>query len=163
MDLLERLSRIMEENGENVATLARKAGMPYTTLDGLFKRGWERAQISTIMKISEYLGISVDYLIYGSEGLSDRAQKIAAKFDVLSEESKGLIELVMKYESSRHRDAVYDQSSQIADTSSRKQDELQDEESWISQKDREEYDEVMKLAEDALKKAHPKGRAMNQK
>ena len=69
----------------------------------------------------------------------------------------------MKYESSRHRDAVYDQSSQIADTSSRKQDELQDEESWISQKDREEYDEVMKLAEDALKKAHPKGRAMNQK
>lgn len=101
MDFLDRLRILMEKNNENNSTLAKKSGIPYTTIDGLFKRGWEKAQISTIQKICDYYNVSLDYMVYGVDKLSAEAQVIAAKFDKLDIAGKELIDVVIDLQSKR--------------------------------------------------------------
>lgn len=81
-----------------------------------------------------------------SERLSADAIMIAKQYDELEEDGKQFIRMAINFAQRPNQKAS-----------------SEPEESWISAKDREEYDEVMKLAKDALKKAHPEGRAMNQK
>ena len=83
MDLLDRLRTLMDRAGENPSILSKRSGIPYTTIDGLFKRGWERAQISTIQKLSDYYNVSLDYLVYGAQGLSDETQLLASQIDTI--------------------------------------------------------------------------------
>lgn len=66
-DMLDRIIKLMEEHKESKAALARNAGIPYTTIDGLFKRGCKNAYISTAEKISAYYDVTLDYLISGNE------------------------------------------------------------------------------------------------
>lgn len=96
MDFLDRLRKLMEQNGDaNNSVLAKRSGIPYTTIDGLFKRGWEKAQITTIQRICDYYGVSLDYMVYGADKLSDDAQMVAAKYDTLDAPGKELIAAVM--------------------------------------------------------------------
>lgn len=96
MDFLDRLRAMMEKHGDNNSSLAKKSGIPYTTIDGLFKRGWEKAQVSTIQKICGYYNVSLDYMVYGTEGLSDDAQLLAAKYDMLDESGMNLVKVVLE-------------------------------------------------------------------
>jgi hypothetical protein len=91
----------MESNGENNSTLAKRSGIPYTTIDGLFKRGWEKAQISTIQKICDFYNVSLDYMIYGADKLSEEAQMIAAKYDNLDAAGKETAEAVINLQMNR--------------------------------------------------------------
>lgn len=91
MDFLDRLRVLMDENGDNNSTLAKKSGIPYTTIDGLFKRGWEKAQISTIQKICSHYNVTLDYMVYGAKGLSDESTMIAGKYDTLTDAGKEFI------------------------------------------------------------------------
>lgn len=63
MNLLQKLTELMEKNGDTVASLSRKSGVPYTTIDGLFKKGFAGARISTIQAIGRTYHVSTDYLI----------------------------------------------------------------------------------------------------
>ncbi len=63
MNLLQKLTVLMDQNGDSVASLARKSGLPYTTVDGLFKKGFANARITTIERICDAYGVSMDYLI----------------------------------------------------------------------------------------------------
>ncbi len=98
MDFLNRLKLLMDKAGDNNSTLAKKSGIPYTTLDGLFKRGWEKAQISTIQKICEYYKVSLDYMVYGSDALSDESLMMAAKYEDLSEHGREIVMVVLEAE-----------------------------------------------------------------
>lgn len=92
MDFLDRLRLLMNQNGDdNNSVLAKRSGIPYTTIDGLFKRGWEKAQISTIQKICDYYGVSLDYMVYGADKLSAESQVLAAKFDNLDDSGKDVV------------------------------------------------------------------------
>lgn len=96
MNFLERLRSLMAQNGDsNNSVLAKKSGIPYTTIDGLFKRGWEKAQISTIQRICDYYGVSLDYMVYGADKLSEESQMFAAKYDTLDAPGRELIAAVM--------------------------------------------------------------------
>ena len=101
MDFLERLRYFMDRSEDTDASLAKKSGIPYTTINGLFKRGWEKAQISTIQKICQHYNVSLDYMIYGSAGLSEDSQMIAAKFDGLDEDGKELVSVVIDLQTKR--------------------------------------------------------------
>lgn len=94
MDFLDRLRLLMNQNGDNNSSLSKKSGTPYTTIDGLFKRGWEKAQISTIQRICAYYGVSLDYMIYGANKLSAESQMLAAKFDNLDNPGKDVVTAV---------------------------------------------------------------------
>ena len=98
MDFLERLKMLMCKHDDNNSSLAKKSGIPYTTIDGLFKRGWEKAQISTIQKICNYYGVSLDYMIYGADKLSADALLVAAAYDSMSDYGKAIIDCVVEQE-----------------------------------------------------------------
>ncbi|MBR4458312.1 MAG: helix-turn-helix transcriptional regulator [Clostridia bacterium] len=63
MNLLQKLSGLMETNGDSVADLSRKANLPYSTVIGLFKKGFAGARINTIEAICRSYGVSLDYMI----------------------------------------------------------------------------------------------------
>ena len=98
MNFLDRLKTLMMHAGDNNSSLAKKSGVPYTTIDGLFKRGWEKAQISTIQRLCECYNVALDYMIYGAEGLSDKALLIAARYDVISDYGRAIIDCVIEQE-----------------------------------------------------------------
>ena len=98
MDFLNRLRSLMEKYNDNNSTLAKKSGIPYTTIDGLFKRGWEKAQTSTIMRICDYYNVPIDYMVYGTEKLSTDALIVAAKYDAISDYGKAIINCVLEQE-----------------------------------------------------------------
>lgn len=60
--MVEKLDKVMEEKGLSKADLARGTELPYTTIDGLWKKNSENTKRSTLIKIARFLGLSLDYL-----------------------------------------------------------------------------------------------------
>lgn len=103
MDLLARIDSLMAANGEKPADLAKNAGIPATTIYGLYKKGYKNAKISTMIKICDYYGVTLDYLIMGNDGLSTDALNVAAKYDRLDEGGRELVDFVVSHEAKRVR------------------------------------------------------------
>ena len=103
MNLLDRLDSLMAANGEKPADLAKNAGIPATTIYGLYNKGYKNAKITTIIKICDYYGVTLDYLIKGSSGISNDALILAEKYDRLDKHSRELVELVINHEAKRVR------------------------------------------------------------
>ena len=53
----------MSEMSINKSKLSQLSGVPYTTIDGFYKKGYENTKISTIRKIASALNVSLDYLV----------------------------------------------------------------------------------------------------
>lgn len=64
---IDVLNKLMEDRGINKSSLAKGSGIPYTTIDGFYKKGSENIKLSTLQKLSEYFNVSLDYLIKGNE------------------------------------------------------------------------------------------------
>jgi len=62
MTLTEKLDKYMLEHGKNKLTLSKEAGIPYTTLISFYDKGTHNVKLSTLRKLAEYLGYSIDYL-----------------------------------------------------------------------------------------------------
>lgn len=61
MDFLEKLNGLMKEHNLNKSTLSKACNIPYTTVDGWYKRGYEGLKLPTLKKLSDYFDISIDY------------------------------------------------------------------------------------------------------
>lgn len=70
MDFLEKVNLLMREKGLNRHTLSEACGIPYTTIDGWFKKGYEGAKVSTIIKLADFFSVELDYLVRPS--ITDR-------------------------------------------------------------------------------------------
>lgn len=97
MNLLEKLDALMDEQQLNRSKLSQISGVPYTTIDGLYKKGFENTKLSTIRKLASALGVTLDYLV-GNEpetkkapGLSPEAQKFAKQYDGLDAHGKKVV------------------------------------------------------------------------
>ena len=62
MGLTDKLDLLMKERKINKAELARASGVPYTTIDGFYKKGSENSKLSTLKKLCAYFNCSLDYL-----------------------------------------------------------------------------------------------------
>lgn len=60
---LDNLENLMKLKKINKNILARESGIPYTTIDGFYKRGCDNIKLSTLQKLASYFGVSLDYLI----------------------------------------------------------------------------------------------------
>ena len=60
--MTDKLSAMMEERNIDKAELSRGTGIPYTTIDGLWKRGTENIKRSTMLKLAKYFHCTLDYL-----------------------------------------------------------------------------------------------------
>ena len=63
MNIAERLEQLMEQKGISQSQLSRSASIPYTTLDGIRKRNCDNVKLSTLVKLADEFGISLDYLV----------------------------------------------------------------------------------------------------
>lgn len=79
MGLTDKLDLLMKEKNINKAELARESGIPYTTIDGFYKKGTENAKLSTLKKLCAYFNCSLDFL--ADDNISEEPQTIAAHFD----------------------------------------------------------------------------------
>ena len=71
MNFLERLDALMAAQHLNKSTLSQLSGVPYTTIDGLYKKGYENAKLTTLRKLAGALGVSLNDLVGESGGKSD--------------------------------------------------------------------------------------------
>ena len=65
MTFLDRLDDLMAEKNLSRSKLAKVSGVPYTTIDGFYKKGYENAKLSTIRKLATALDVSIDDLVVG--------------------------------------------------------------------------------------------------
>lgn len=79
MGLTDKLDLLMKEKNINKAELARESGIPYTTIDGFYKKGTENAKLSTLKKLCHYLGCTLDYLT--EDEAPEEMLTLAAHFD----------------------------------------------------------------------------------
>lgn len=84
MNFLEKLSLLMNERGLNNNTLSKQSGVPYTTIDGFFKKGYEGARVPTIKKLASYFDVSLDYLM--DDNVNDRNYGKKSKFHISGQE-----------------------------------------------------------------------------
>ena len=109
---LKNLDKLMAEKKINKSVLAKESGIPYTTIDGFYKKGWENVKLSTLLKLASYFEISLDALISGTEGgtkvivkeaaapsevYTDKEKKVIAAYRDGSEK-KALIDKIVKGE-----------------------------------------------------------------
>lgn len=63
MSMLEKMNALMEKEGINKSQLSKQSGVPYTTIDGFYKKGTDNVKLSTLKRLAEYFNCSLDYLV----------------------------------------------------------------------------------------------------
>lgn len=62
MGMIDKLELLMSERGLDKAALSRETGIPYTTVDGFWKKGTENIKRSSLLKLTRYFDCTLDYL-----------------------------------------------------------------------------------------------------
>jgi len=94
MSVKDQLLRYMETHKFNRADVARNSGVPYTTIDGIFKKGDENCKLSTLKKLAKLLGCSLDDLVgleSGSDELKPQEKLLIKKYRELDDENKNAL------------------------------------------------------------------------
>lgn len=82
MTLTEKLDLLMAEKKMNRSQLAAQSGVPYTTIVSLYEKGSDNVKRSTLLAISRFFDVSLDYL--ADDSVEERRPPItgaAAHFD----------------------------------------------------------------------------------
>ena len=62
----------------NKSVLSKESGIPYTTIAGFYTKGTDNVKLSTLKKLSSYLGCTIDYL---ADDEQSEPTTLAAHFD----------------------------------------------------------------------------------
>ena len=92
MDIMERIQSLKEEKGLSDRDVERGAGIANANI-GQWRRGVCKPSLANIVRLSNFFGVSLDYLL-GLSNLRERAEHAAS----LSEEEKQLIELYRDFD-----------------------------------------------------------------
>jgi repressor LexA len=65
--MTEKLDILMTERGINKSQLSRLSGIPYMTIVNFYEKGTENIKRSTLVKLSRFFEVTVDYLIIDEE------------------------------------------------------------------------------------------------
>ena len=84
MNFLEKLDYLMDKEKINKNILSKNSGIPYTTLDGFYKKGYQNTKLSTVQKIANYFNVSLDYLIF--DEITDLDYGKTEKFKITTDE-----------------------------------------------------------------------------
>lgn len=112
MNFLEKIDHMMKKLGINKSKLSQLSGVPYTTIDAFYKKGYENTKMSTIRKLADALEVSLDYLIvdtitdedYGkTDGFKVACDEmgIIKKYRTLDEYGKETVDSVLDIETRR--------------------------------------------------------------
>ena len=77
MPVSDFLKEYMLKHGYTKADISRMSNIPYTTIDGLFKKGDENTKLSTLKKLAALIGCTIDDMAFNTEENSLKAQSIS--------------------------------------------------------------------------------------
>ena len=72
---LQILDKLKSEHKINNRKLSIGSGIPYSTIDGFYKVGYDNIKLSTLLKLANYFNVSLDYLINGDEVILNSHEK----------------------------------------------------------------------------------------
>lgn len=84
MDFLEKLNHLMEKNHLNKSTLSKACNIPYTTIDGWYKKGYEGLKLTTLRKLADFFGTSLDYWVSEDNELTTEKAELLKKIQKMS-------------------------------------------------------------------------------
>ena len=61
MTFLNKLDYLLDKNKMNKNMLSKACDIPYTTIDGWYKKGYDGVKLSTLRKLSKYFNVPLDY------------------------------------------------------------------------------------------------------
>ena len=67
MTMTDKIDILMSERGINKSQLSRLSGIPYMTIVNFYEKGTENIKRSTLIKLSRFFDVTVDYLIVDEE------------------------------------------------------------------------------------------------
>lgn len=120
MNFLEKLDTLMQEKKLNRHSLSKQCGIPYTTIDAFYKKGYENTKMSTLRKLAAFFDVTLDYLIddsisdprYGKTALnrlysySPVEQKMISDFRLLNTEGREYVlhsmEMAVRFHSEKN-------------------------------------------------------------
>lgn len=97
VDFLDKLNYLMNENNLNKSTLSKACEIPYTTIDGWYKKGYEGLKLTTLRKLANYFGTSLDFWaledidVKESNYFSDKEKKLISDFRELNSQGQDYI------------------------------------------------------------------------
>ena len=80
MTMMQKIDAMLSTRGLKRTDLSRGAGIPYTTIVGLYEKGVENVKLSTLKKIANFFGCSLDYL--ADDNCSDENPVLSAQPDI---------------------------------------------------------------------------------
>ncbi len=86
MNFLEKLDYLMQQKGLNKSSLSKSCNIPYTTIDGWYKKGYEGLKLTTLKKLADFFGTSLDYWATEDEYQNKFSELAAATFQELQPE-----------------------------------------------------------------------------
>lgn len=72
MNLTDKLDYLMQERKMNKRNLSLETGIPYTTIDAFYKKGTENIKLSTLKRLSDYFGITLDEIADDSIDITNK-------------------------------------------------------------------------------------------
>ncbi len=96
----ERVKALMEERGISLRELSRGSGIPYTTIDGWFRKGADM-RLSTLLQLAEYFNVSLDSLAGSDGGMSPAEQLMLGRWRRLDEHGQRMVRLTLDEEFAR--------------------------------------------------------------
>lgn len=72
MPVSDFLKDYMLKNGYTKADISRMSNIPYTTIDGLFKKGDENTKLSTLKKLAKLIGCTIDDMAFNDVTASQK-------------------------------------------------------------------------------------------
>ena len=61
MEILDKLDYLMKINGLNRHSLSVKSGIPYTTIDGWYKKGYHMMKLDSLKKLSTFFHVTLNF------------------------------------------------------------------------------------------------------
>lgn len=75
MTFLEKLDGMMLQKKLNKHTLSKQSEIPYTTIDGWYKKGYDGMKLGTLIKLSDFFEVPLGYWIQDNENNSSSSPK----------------------------------------------------------------------------------------
>ena len=100
MDFLQKLDKLKAERNMKNAEFARLCDIPYTTLDGFYKKGFENAKVSTLRKIAKACDVTLDYLVIDEvkEEYSYTEKNLVRSWRAADDEKRGIVAYTLGFD-----------------------------------------------------------------
>ncbi len=127
MDFLEKLNYLMNKKHLNKSTLSKACDIPYTTIDGWYKKGYEGLKLTTLRKLANFFGTSLDFWandniepntnlnLQNIDGFPIASREIEhiKKYRVLDEHGKKAMDLLLEVEYERCNMPIVEEAENI--------------------------------------------------